>query len=852
MTNKIEIRSHSVRFDAAPELYGLFFEDINHAADGGLYPEMLRNRAFEDSLVPDGCIVDENHIIYMNDGDWPGAFNHGEGMDEWAAAVPETSVPAWYAKNAVFTLENMDTLNANRKAALKVHFQPGGSIWNIGYFGVPVKKEEGYLFNCFLKSDRDCVLTAALTGANGTVCYGTTQITVTASETYNRYDVKLVASDTDFDGNFRLSCDREADIVLGFTSLFPEKTFCGHGLREDLALMLKNTHSAFIRYPGGCVVEGINEENTLAFHKTIGPVHERPSCQLMWHYRTTNGFGFHEYLQLCEDLGMDAMYVVNCGISCQARHGHGFSEEKTKEYLQEALNALEYALGPEDSTYGKMRADAGHPAPFPLKYIEIGNENNGPVYYERYEMFYHVLKDAYPQVIYISNSHTEREGLPTEVVDEHYYSTPEFFQESGNLFDEYDRKGPKIFLGEYAVNGGNTIASMECALGEAVFLTGAEKNQDIIRMTAYAPLLQNNDYTAWKPNLIVFDNHQVYGIPSYHVISLFGEYRGEKVVEIKNESELKPPIFFGIPGIQCEKDGMLFRNPRIDGKPVEVSKEIYGELEVYNEQVCEEDESNADNTSVVYRMIRGQKRHHYTGKSPEWNTAFEKFREAGMLRGQPCSWVTFGTEEAEEMTFEIDVKFDRDNPVTFTVWNHGQETDVGCNEPKDPEWDVYSVRNQKWKVADGVSVCRIPWLYDPPLSPEEIVPVELDYDAFHHFEIRCNHYGYSCYIDGRLIQEQKHTLHPVISTSCETTEEEIILKLVNVEGEEKEVTISLDCEIAREIHTETVQAPPDCVNSFEHPLAVSAVSGSTDCGAKEFVYHVPAYSVSVLVMKKIK
>lgn len=850
MINKIEILTKSVRFDIASELYGLFFEDINHAADGGLYPEMLRNRAFEDSLVPDGCTTDENHVIYFNDGNWPGAFNHGEGMDEWAASVPDTTVPAWYGNDAAFFLEYADTLNANRKAALKVHFQPGGSIQNIGYCGIPVKKGERYLFSCFSKSGRDCVLKASLMDSDDTLCYGKTEFVIAASESYVRYDVELTASDTDFNGRFSLSCDREADILLGFTSLLPEKTFRGHGLREDLALALKNTHAAFIRFPGGCVVEGINEENTVTFHKMIGPVYERPSCQLMWHYRTTNGLGFHEYLQLCEDLDMNAMYVVNCGISCQARKGHCFSEEKTKEYLQEALNALEYALGPEDSTYGMLRKNAGHPAPFRLKYVEIGNENNGPEYFKRYKMFYNALKEAYPQVTYISNSHTEVQGLPTEMVDEHYYSTPEFFQESGRLFDNYERDGPKIFIGEYAVNGGNTIASMECALAEAVFLTGAEKNQDVIRMSAYAPLFQNSDYTAWKPNLIVFDNHQVYGIPSYHVLSLFGKYRGEKVVEIKNHSEQKPPVYFGIPGIQCEKEALFFQNPKINRKPVTVSKEIYGEVEMCTEQECGEEKCNSDTTSVVYRMIQGKKRHHCTGKSPEWNTAFDKFRESWLLSRQPYSWVVFGSEEAGEMTFEIDMKFSRQNPVTISVWNHSLETDVGCNEPKDPEWNVSSVRNQAWRIADGMSTVRMPGLYDPPLSPDEIVPVELNYEVFNHFEVRCNHFGFSCYVNGKLIQEHKYKLHPVISASCETTENEIFLKLVNVEGEEKPVTISLDCEVFREIHAETVQGAPDCTNSFEHPLAVSSVYSSINYGEKEFMYNLPAYSVSVLTMKK--
>lgn len=836
MKNKIEIKTKKVRFDTAPELYGLFFEDINHAADGGLYPEMLRNRAFEDSLVPDGCVADANHVIYVNDGLWPGAFNHGEGMDEWAAAVPSTTVPAWYAHQAEFRLNVDDTLNMNRKAALDVDFAPGGSIENIGYFGVPVRQGDGYKFSCFLKSDKACMLSVMLVGKEGAAGSDTAELSVAASDEYTRYDAVLKATLTDFDGKLRILCDRETHVRIGFTSLLPEKTFCGHGLREDLALALKNTHSAFIRFPGGCVVEGINEENAYTFHRSIGPVHERPSTQLMWHYRSTNSLGFHEYLQLCEDLDMDAMYVLNCGISCQARHGHGFDDAKVQEYLQDALDALEYALGPVDSTYGKMRMEAGHPEPFRLKYVEIGNENNGPVYVERYELFYRTLKKAYPQVIYIANSHTEKQGLTTEMVDEHYYSTPEFFQESGSMFDDYDRNGPKIFLGEYAVNGGNTIASMECALAEGVFLTGAEKNQDVIRMTAYAPLFQNSDYTAWKPNLIVFNNHQVYGIPSYHVISLFGKYRGKKVVEIHNESEHKPPVYFGIPGVQCGNDGLLFKNAMVNGKPVEVSREIYGELEKVDEQ--------------TYRMFQGSKRHHYTGKSPEWNEAFQTFREIRPMHGRPSGWVAFGEDETEQMTFEIDLKFTRDNPVTLSVWNHGTVTDVGCNEPKDPEWNTFSVKNRVWHIADGVSATRIARFFDPPITEEEKAAVEIDYDQFHHYEIRCDREGYTCFINGQFVQRHVYKQHPLVSASCEATEDTVYLKLVNVEKDEKPVAIALDCEICSEIDVEMVQALPESVNSFEQPLHVSPEKTKVFCGAREFVYALPPYSASVLVMKK--
>ncbi|MCR4588544.1 MAG: glycoside hydrolase [Lachnospiraceae bacterium] len=833
MQNKIQIHTNRVKFPTAPELYGLFFEDINHAADGGLYPEMIRNRAFEDSLYPEGCTVDANEKIFVTEYGWPGAFNHGEGIDDWANAVPPTKIPGWYAEGATFTLDEKDTLNRNRKAALQVKFEAGGKIYNIGYAGVPIRENDQYAFYFFVKNGCCAKVRISLESENGEKA-GSEEIALAPSKDYTRYSCVITATGTHFKGRVSISCDAACELKIGFTSLMPCKTFKGHGLREDLALALKNTHSKFIRFPGGCVVEGINEQNSLLFSRTIGPVWERPSCFLMWHYRTTNGLGFHEYLQLCEDLDMEAMYVCNCGISCQARHGHGFSKEVTDQYLEEALHALEYALGDETTTYGALRAKMGHKEPFKLKYVEIGNENWGQDYAERYPLFYHALKKAYPDVIYISDGHTEREGLPTEFADEHYYNAPEFFLENGDLFDDYDRNGPKIFLGEYAVNGGNTISSMECALAEASFLLGVENNQDIVRLTAYAPLFQNSDYTAWKPNMIIFDNHRVYGIPSYHAVSLLAKYRGAEVIATDLDMESKPPVYRGIPGIQCDKEGLEFRNPMVNGKPVEISRCIYGTVEQENGCV---------------RMVKGGTPHHYTGKSPEWNEAFESFVGAGRPGEIIPLWVTFGTEDLTDFTFEIDVKVDADNPVTFNMWNFHPETDAGCVEPRDMEWNMRSVRNQSWRIENGIGQTRVPHFFDKPLCDEEKTAISIDYSVFNHYKIVCDAFGFTCYINGEKVQERKHPLHPVLAAVSTQDADKIYLKIVNVDDQEQKVTIETDCAIGDEVCLEVLAADPDEVNSFADMEKVSAKAGVLEKQG-DLEYSVPAHSVNVLVLNK--
>ncbi len=834
MKTTIHVETRKVCFDTAPDLYGLFFEDINRAADGGLYPEMIRNRAFEDSLKPAGCQVTEGGEVFLNEYGWPGSFMNGEGMDDWAKRTAPTPIPGWYIRGGSFSLDTDDVLNKNRLAALDVHFEQGGCIWNVGYDGISVAAGKTYHFYCFVKGEKACGFRTGFHTPEGK-CIGECRFDTVPDPEYRRYDCVIQARADAEQAVFRITAENETSLKIGFVSLMPVDTYLGHGLREDLVLALKNTHSRFIRFPGGCVAEGINEANALSFSRTIGPVWERPSSFLMWHYRTTNGLGYHEYLQLCEDLNMAAMYVCNCGMSCQARKGKGFSEELVSAYLQEALHAVEYALGDEHTQYGSMRAANGHPAPFPLEYLEIGNENFGPEYRERYRRFFEAIHTAWPGLKLIANEHVERYGLPAPMVDEHYYNTPEYFVENRHLFDRYDRKGPEIFLGEYAVNGGNTIASQECALAEAVFLTGVEKNQDIVRLTAYAPLFQNSRYTAWLPNLIVFDQTRVYGIPSYHMISLMAKYRGKKVIASRTEGESMPPRYFGIPGIMCKKEGLLFKNVRINGKAADVSRKLYGDVE---------------RTGDAFRMINGTSRHRYIGKNDVWNREFERFIGAGPEAENPVLWMGFGEEKMEACTFEADLKFGRDNPVTLSVWNHDPQTDAGCNEPRDMDWNIRTVRNQIWKIAEGRTTLRDPGYFDPPLKAEEVQPIMLNYDEYNHFKIVAEPGRYQCFLNGELIMEKILPQLPLISEAASMDEEHIYLKLVNISEEEDTAEIHLDCDVEANYRLACVKGHPEDVNSFENPEKISIHEENRTGAGRDFSCTVPASGVSVLILKK--
>ena len=532
--SKLKIKTKERRFETARDLYGIFFEDINRAGDGGLYPEMLRNRSFEDSVLPEGYIQQEDGVHVKTVSGWLDEFCNGEGLCRWVKGnnIPETEIPAWYTHNAKMELELTDTLNEHRDAALRMQFEKDGSLTNTGYCGISVKAGESYSLYLFAKAKEEIGLDVAIE-YQGKVLAGNSL--VVSGQEYTRYDMKLTAAEDCHEAQLTISCKEGGEVLLGFISLMPDNTYMGHGLRTDLVEKLKGMSPKFMRFPGGCIVEGTTPSTAMRFRDTVGPAWERPSKLFVWHYRSTLGLGFHEYLQLCEDLGMEPLYVCNCGMTCQGRKSVLLEGEALDEMVQDTLDAIEYAIGSKESKWGRLRASMGHPEPFKMTYLEIGNENWGPDYEKRYNMIYKKVKELYPQIKTIANEHVEKNGCPAECVDEHFYNTTEFFAEHVNYYDDYDRNGPKIFVGEVAVNEGNYMGQLYAALGEAAFLMGIEKNQDIVTLASYAPLFENVNYRAWYPNLIRFNNHQSLGIPTYYVWKMFGQNRGEYVVRSEDE-----------------------------------------------------------------------------------------------------------------------------------------------------------------------------------------------------------------------------------------------------------------------------------------------------------------------------
>jgi alpha-L-arabinofuranosidase len=490
-------------------LYGIFFEEINHAGDGGLYAELLRNRSFEESSQP----------------------------VHWRM-VKEGMVDAEMAIDSLYSVSEKNEKYLKIKVLLALEGHIG--IANSGYWGIAVTKGSSY----------DCSLYAmALDGLNKavTVVLEAPDDRILASATlggissdWKKLSTVLTVSDDCPNARFMIRILEPGMLFLDMVSLFPKHTFRDrrNGLRPDLAGMLMNLRPAFVRFPGGCWVEGDNLRLAYRWKETIGDIANRRYQYNLWQYHSTNGLGFHEYLQMCEDLGADPLFVINAGMS----HNGFVPLKDMRPWVQDALDALEYANGSAESRWGALRVRNGHPVPFNLQYMEIGNENGGPIYDERYALFHDAIKAKYPNVQLIANVWGGYpKNRPVNIIDEHYYASSRFFIDNATKYDSYDRKGPKVYVGEYAVTQGCGNGNLRAALGEAAFMTGMERNSDVVVMSSYAPLFANVNDKKWNPDLINFNATDVYGTPSYYVQEMFSRNRGDVVLPIDLEVEATPP-----------------------------------------------------------------------------------------------------------------------------------------------------------------------------------------------------------------------------------------------------------------------------------------------------------------------
>ena len=520
--SKITVRPDRVTGQLG-DLYGIFFEDLNHAADGGLYAEMVQNRSFEF------CAVDNPSY---------------HPLMAWEKIEKKYSRMQWWIQDS----HPYSRRNPHYLVCEIFETGMGAGVRNTGFTpGMYLQKGEKYRFSCLAATDGrgELPLRIVLENDEGRNL-GQADIVVSNGTVWNHYEAAITAQETTTAGNLSIYIEAVGRLYLDMVSLFPQKTFMQqrNGLRADIATLLADLKPRFMRFPGGCLVHdgSINAEDRDSLYRwknTIGVLEERPARRNNWGYNQTLGLGYYEYFCFCEEIGAKPLPVLPAGYD--PHHQRKVPFDQLDEWIQEALDLISFANDDASAQWGRIRCELGHPEPFGLEYIGIGNEEVGEGFFERYPYFHKAIKEKYPDIQIIASSGPFAAGGEYEkgwncarrnhadLVDEHYYMAPEWFLANHHRYDSFDEKDPRVFLGEYA-SWGNTWYN---ALIEASYMTGMERNSEKVGLACYAPLLCNVNYINWKPDMIWFDNHQAYGTANYYVQKLFMNHQGDDRIELE-------------------------------------------------------------------------------------------------------------------------------------------------------------------------------------------------------------------------------------------------------------------------------------------------------------------------------
>lgn len=521
-----DVNTKKVGAAVQPTMYGIFFEDINYAADGGLYGELVKNRSFE---FPDALMG------------WK-AFGKFEVKNDG----PFERCPHYVVLN------------------YSGHNDTATGLQNEGYFGIGIEKGEEYRFTVWAKTvSGDANVEVSLVDESTMEEhqeFATAELKVSGNE-WKKYELILKSPKTVQKANLRLLLKGKNGVALEHVSLFPKHTFKDreNGMRRDLAQALYDLHPGVFRFPGGCIVEGSSLDQRYQWKNTIGPVENRPLNGNRWlstfnyrlfpDYYQSYGLGFYEYFLLSEDIGAEPLPVLNVGMACQFQNPNDPSAhvavKDLQPYIQDCLDLIEFANGDVNTTWGKKRAEMGHPAPFNLKFLAVGNEQWDDLYYERLRPFVKAIKAKYPNIKLIGTSGPDSEGemfekgwkamkeLKADLVDEHFYRDEHWFLSHGLRYEGYDRKGPKVFAGEYACHGkGKKWNHFETSLYEAAFMTDLERNADVVDMATYAPLFAHVDGWQWRPDMLWYDNTRMFKSVSYYVQQMYACNKGTNVLPL--------------------------------------------------------------------------------------------------------------------------------------------------------------------------------------------------------------------------------------------------------------------------------------------------------------------------------
>jgi alpha-L-arabinofuranosidase len=758
----------------SPTLFGIFFEDINLSADGGLYPELVRNRSFEDA----------------------------DTLQNWKFTSADGKSTASISPSDIYARPPVPPLNAFNRKSLCIKADGVFQVRNDGYWGMNIVQGSTYALKLAVRAGQGKIgpLKARLVGTDGKdLASGDIQ---GFDMSWKYAALSLKASGTDPKAHLELSGAGNGTLYLDMVSVIPEQTWNNHGLRRDLAQSLNALSPKFLRFPGGCWVEGEDFAHMNHWKNTIGNIDTRTPLWNIWGYTATHGLGYHEYLQLAEDLGAAPLYCINAGIS----HREIVPMDQMGQWVQDALDAIEYANGPETSVWGGVRAKNGHPKPFNLKYIEIGNENGGAPYAERWALIAKAIHANYPEITFVANEWAgSHPNDPTpEIIDEHYYDNPDWFIWNANKYDAYDRKGPKIFIGEYAVTKNTGNGNLRGAIGEAAWMTGMERNSDIVIMGSYAPLFCNLNHKAWPINLINYDSHRWYGLPSYYVQEMFANNQGtiSLPVTLENAPHLKAPYASGRIGIGTWNNAAEFKDLKVvspDGTVLfqsDFSKNIDGWEKI--------------------------------GKG-EWSVHDGVLRQSAIAQN-----VTAYIGDTSWSDYTITLKARKlSGENGFQIYFHNR------NSGDRLRWDLGGYTNSVYLMEMG------------PTS--ESLPGTIDVDRWYDVKIEIKGGTVKGFLDGRQIHEVGDSRSSATSLCASAARDdksgELILKVVNSDANALRTTIALKgagtLPATGKAIVLTSGSPLD-ENTIDDPLKVSPKSESLTITGKTITRSFPGNSLTVI------
>jgi alpha-L-arabinofuranosidase len=816
----IAIRGAATGPEINPRLYGIFLEEINHGVDGGLYGELVRNRGFEDSRPPEG-------YTFQN-GKWrnPGGFDSGFTRYGYTTnGVPFWSFIQTGAAKGAMAVETTGGITPESAYCLRIDAEPaaGGRVGvaNEGFFGIGVQKGAQYKLSLHARGGAEFKgpLLVRLEDQSGAPVSDEVKIGAIGG-TWQKFEGVLTGSRTDSKARLVIDVQGKGSVWLDFVSLFPAKTWKerANGLRPDIADMIAGLRPGFVRFPGGCVVEAGSVETAYNWKLTVGPVEQRRERWGPWNYRRTQGMGLFEYLQFCEDIGADPLYVGFAGQTCIFRSPQLVPMENMGWVRDNIMDVIQYADGAADSKWGGLRAQAGHPAPFKLKMLEIGNENQGQQFEERYNYIHDMVKTNYPDVQCLADlSWTSRESMKDaqfDIEDAHYYNPPRWFATRFNEYDGRDRKMPPLYLGEVAVtsgDAGNLRGNLRAALSEGVFLMGCERNADVVRMVSYAPLLANvegrTELTGAPPPwhaMIYFDGTRVFGTASYYLWKLFGANRPSHTVQTDvSFPNAKPVLVSGEIGVGTWADTAEFKDVQVEKD----GKILFQSDFSTNAAGWQTEGGRWSVENGVYRQGRTGQGFSYFGDDG-WSdyTMTLKARNTG---GSEGFLIVFGRKTGERYWWNLGGWGNTQDAIEFN------QTPVGSPVPGKIE------RNRWYDIKVQLAGSRI-----------------------------------RCYLDGQLIHDavvpRPQTFFTVAGQDASNGE--LIIKAINLGADAVSASLKLgEMNLVSNNAQMTVLKSAELSdnNSLENPAKVRPVETYVSIAGKDFNHEFPPYSLTVLRLKTL-